>query len=136
MEYIDAKKIVTNSKHLNLDYMACEYVMNIYWGCPHGCIYCYARSDYYDKIGKLGGDFDLVRAKKNALEIIRDDLMQKTRTGIVFMGGMSDAYNPEEKEYKLTRNALELLNAFGFGACILTKSDMVTRDTDVLSDIK
>lgn len=136
MEYIEAKKIVTNVKSVNWDYLAFEYVMNIYWGCSHGCIYCYARSDYYDKIGNLGGKFDCVRAKKNALQIIRNDLQRKVKKGVVFTGGMSDAYNPEEADHKLTRNALELINAFDFGACIITKSDLVTRDTDVFLDIK
>jgi DNA repair photolyase len=135
MEYIDAKRIITDGGHLNWDYLACEYFMNIYWGCSHGCIYCYARSDYYDKIGKLGGNFDLIRAKKDALHIIRDDLQRLPKPGVVFTGGMSDAYNPEENEQRLTRNALELFNAFGFGACVLTKSSLVTRDADVLSDI-
>ena len=136
MEYIDAKRIITDGGHLNWDYLACEYFMNIYWGCSHGCIYCYARSDYYDKIGKLGGNFDLIRAKKDALHIIRDDLQRLTKPGVIFTGGMSDAYNPEESEHRLTGNALELFNAFGFGACVLTKSSLVTRDADVLSDIK
>ena len=136
MEYINAKRIITGGDRLNWDYLACEYYMNIYWGCSHGCIYCYARSDYYDKIGKLGGNFDLIRAKKDALHIIRDDLQRLATPGVIFTGGMSDAYNPEEREHKLTRNALELFNAFGFGACVLTKSASVTRDADVLSDIK
>lgn len=136
MEYMDAKKIIVNSGRLNYDYLACEYVMNIYWGCSHGCIYCYARSDYYDRLGNLGGNFDCVRAKRNALQIIRDDLRRKVKTGVVLSGGMSDAYNPEEKELRLTRNALELINAFDFGACIITKSDLVTRDADILKDIK
>lgn len=136
MEYMDAKKIVVSTGHLNYNYLACEYIMNIYWGCSHGCIYCYARSDYYDKMGNLGGDFDRVRAKKDALRIIRDDLRRKVKTGVVLSGGMSDAYNPEEKELCLTRNALELINAFDFGACIITKSALVTRDTDILQDIR
>lgn len=136
MEYIDAKKIIINVGRINWDYLAFEYVMNIYWGCSHGCIYCYARSNYYDKIGNLNGNFDCVRAKKNALQIIRDDLRRKVKKGVVFTGGMSDAYNPKEKEYKLTRNALELINAFNFGVCIITKSDLVARDTDILMDIK
>ncbi len=135
MELIDAKTIIMNCKP-NTNYLAFEYVMNIYWGCSHGCIYCYARSDYYDKIGNLGGNFDCIRAKRNALQIIRDDLRRKVKTGVIFTGGMSDAYNPEEKEHKLTRNALELINAFDFGICIMTKSNLVTRDTDILLDIK
>jgi len=48
---------------------------------------------------------------------------------------MSDPYNPEEKEHKLTRNALELINAYEFGICIIAKSDLVTRDTTILLDI-
>lgn len=136
MEYMEAKRIVTNVKHVNMDYLAFDYVMNIYWGCNHGCIYCYARSDYYDKIGNMGGNFDSIRAKKDALRIIRDDLRSKVKTGVVFTASMSDAYNAEEKEHKLTRNALELINAFQFGICILTKSDLVMRDTDILLDIK
>ncbi len=83
MEYIDAKKIVMNTKSLNWNYLAFEYSMNIYWGCNHGCIYCYARSDYYDKIGNLGGNFDCIRAKKDALQIIRDDLRRKVKPSVV-----------------------------------------------------
>lgn len=131
MELVDAKTIITNTHILNYNYLAAEYVMNIYKGCSHGCIYCFARSKYY-KID----DFDRVRAKKDALRIIRDDLRRKVKTGVVTTGGVSDPYNPEEREHKLTRNALELLNAFEFGASILTKSTLVTRDIDVLTDIR
>jgi len=131
MEYIDAKTIVTNNKALNRDYLAAEYTMNIYHGCSHGCIYCFARSSYY-KIH----DFDCVKAKKDALRIIRDDLQRKIKPGMVITGGMSDPYNPQEKELKLTRNALELMNAYSFGICILSKSNLVIRDTDILKDIR
>lgn len=131
MEWIDAKTIVTNNKVINRDYLAAEYTMNIYRGCSHGCIYCFARGDYY-KIN----DFDCVKAKKDALKIIRDDLRRKVKPGIIITGGMSDPYNPEERELKLTRNSLELINAFSFGICILTKSNLVTRDTDILKDIQ
>jgi len=130
MDYIDAKTIVTNGGPDNR-YLQAEYVMNIYRGCCHGCIYCYARSNYYEKTD----NFDNVRAKKNALQIIRDDLRRKVNPGVVLTGGVSDPYNPQEKEYKLTRNALELINAFDFGVCIITKSDLVTRDIDILQDI-
>ena len=131
MEWIDAKTIVTNNKALNRNYLAAEYTMNIYRGCSHGCIYCFARSNYY-KIH----DFDCVKAKKDALKIIRDDLQRKIKRGIITTGGMSDPYNPQEKELELTRNALELINAFSFGICILTKSDLVIRDMDILKDIQ
>ena len=135
MEYMDAKKIITNTgsfNNINTGYLSFEYVMNIYWGCSHGCIYCYARSNYYEKTG----NFDNIRAKKDALRIIRDDLRSKVKKGVVFTGGISDPYNPKEEEHKLTRNALELINAFEFGICVITKSDLVIRDTDILLDIK
>lgn len=131
MELVDAKTIVTNNRSLNYDYIAAEYTMNIYKGCSHGCVYCFTRGAFY-KID----DFDRVRAKKDALRIIRNDLARKVKPGIVTTGGTSDPYNPEEKEHKLSRNASELINAFGFGICVLTKSDLVVRDVDVLTDIK
>ena len=132
MEYIDAKKIVMNTGHLNWDYLAHEYVMNIYRGCSHGCIYCYARSNYYEKTD----NFNCVRVKKDALQIIRDDLRRKVKTGVVMVGSASDSYCPEERELKLTRNTLELINAFDFGMSVITKSSLVTRDTDIMLDIK
>lgn len=132
MDYIDAKTIVTNVRHLNWDYLLYEYVMNIYRGCSHGCIYCYARSNYYEKTD----NFDCIRAKKDALQIVRDDLRRKVKRGVVLTGGVSDPYNPGEKEHKFTRHAMELINAFSFGTCIITKSDLVTRDIDIFQDIK
>lgn len=131
MEYIDAKTIVRKCVP-NCNYLSFDYAMDIYRGCSHGCIYCYARSSYYDKTD----DFNRIKAKKNALQIIRDELSSMVKTGVMLMGGVSDPYNPKEKELKLTRNALELINAFNFGACIITKSNLVTRDTDILIDIK
>lgn len=105
--------------------------MNIYRGCCHGCIYCDSRSECY-RID----DFDTVRAKENALEIIRNDLRRKVRSGVVGTGAMSDPYNPFEEQLELTRHALELINAYGFGAAIATKSPLIARDIDVLSEIK
>lgn len=129
MEYVKAKHIVT--KGPGDSWFGEEYNMNIYRGCCHGCIYCDSRSDCY-----CIDNFDQVRAKENALEIIRDDLRRKTKTGVVATGAMSDPYNPFEKELMLTRHALELINAFGFGSAIATKSAMITRDIDVLEEIK
>lgn len=108
-----------------------DYNMNIYRGCCHGCIYCDSRSECYH-IDR----FDTVRAKENTLQIIRDDLQHKAKTGVVGTGAMSDPYNPFEEKELLTRHALELLDAFGFGAAIATKSDLIIRDLDVLKGIQ
>jgi len=104
--------------------------MNIYRGCSHGCIYCDSRSDCFKNT-----DFDIVKVKENALEIIRDELRRKVKLGVVATGAMSDPYNPLERELKLTRNSLELINAFGFGASVATKSALAARDADILRDI-
>lgn len=130
MEYIPAKTIVTRTKAPDA-WFGIDYNMNIYKGCCHGCIYCDSRSACYGI-----EDFDRVRAKENALQVIRDDLRRKVKTGVVGTGAMSDPYNPFEKELLLTRHALELVDAFGFGAAIATKSDLILRDRDVLAGIK
>lgn len=130
MEFVPAKHIVMNCTP-NRNYLAFEYTMNLYFGCNHGCIYCYARSNHYEKTD----NFENIRVKEDALRIVRDDLLRKTQKGIVLSGSVSDPYNILERELQLTRHALELLNAFKFGSCIITKCDLVTRDTDVLTDI-
>jgi DNA repair photolyase len=72
----------------------------------------------------------VIKVKQDALRIIRDDLNRKIKRGVVATGAMSDPYNPLEQELKLTRNALELINAYQFGVAIDTKSDLVIRDTE------
>lgn len=129
MEYAPAKTIVTKTK--DDKWFGINYNMNIYRGCCHGCIYCDSRSDCYQI-----RDFDTVKAKENALQIIRDDLRRKVRTGVVGTGSMSDPYNPFERELLLTRHALELVDAFGFGIAIATKSTLLLRDMDLLSLIR
>lgn len=129
MEYIPAKTIVTATK--SREWFGIDYNMNIYRGCSHGCIYCDSRSDCYHI-----EDFDRVRAKENALLIIRNDLRRKARNGVVGTGAMSDPYNPFEKELLMTRHALELIDAFNFGAAIATKSTMLLRDLDILQTIR
>ena len=129
MEYIKAKTIVTKTK--DTSWFGIDYNMNIYRGCCHGFIYCDIRSDCY-RID----NFDTVRMKEDALKIIRDDLRRKARKGVVGTSAMSDPYNPFEKDLLLTRHALELIHAFRFGAAIATKSDLITRDIDVLRDIQ
>lgn len=129
MEYIPAKTIVTKTKSPS-SWFGIDYNMNIYKGCCHGCVYCDSRSDCYGI-----EDFDRVRAKEDALRIIRDELRRKRSSGVVGTGAMSDPYNPFERDLLLTRHALELLDAFEFGTAIATKSDLLLRDLDILESI-
>lgn len=129
IEYIPAKTIVTKTKDSRR--FGLDYNMNIYKGCCHGCIYCDSRSDCYQI-----DEFDRVRAKENALTIIRDELRRKVKKGVVGTGSMSDPYHPFEKELNLTRHSLELIDAFGFGIAIATKSPLLFRDVDILENIR
>lgn len=128
MEYIDAKTILTKCK--STEWFGTDYNMNIYRGCCHGCIYCDSRSECY-KID----NFDKIRAKKDVLLMLRDELKRKVRSGVIGTGAMSDPYNPFEKELQLTRHSLELIDTFNFGISIVTKSALITRDTDILQSI-
>lgn len=128
MEMIPAKTIVTRNK--DTSWFGSDYNMNLYRGCSHGCIYCDSRSRCYRV-----ENFDHVRVKENALQVVRDDLRRKVKKGVVGSGAMSDAYNPFEREELLTRHSLELLDAFGFGVSMLTKSDMILRDVDLYQSI-
>ena len=129
MEYIPAKHLLIRNK--STAWFGSDHTVNLYRGCCHGCIYCDSRSDCY-RIDQ----FDKVRAKENALPLLRDELRRKIRPGIAGMGAMSDPYNPFEAELRLTRHALELLDAFQFGVTIATKSSLILRDTDMLSMMK
>ena len=125
---IPAKTIV--SAYTEYGWFGTNYTMNIYKGCCHGCIYCDSRSECY-RIE----NFDTVRAKMNALDIISNDLRIKRKKGTVITGSMSDPYNPYERESELSREALKLIDYYKFGICIDTKSDLVVRDTDILQSI-
>lgn len=128
MKTVPAKTILQKNK--SADWFGSDYNMNLYKGCCHGCIYCDSRSECYRV-----EDFETVRAKENCLQILRDELRRKVRTGIVGTGAMCDPYNPFEETEQLTRHALELLDAFEFGVHVLTKSSLIARDTDVFQGI-
>jgi len=130
VQYIPARSIVSSYAENNY-WFGSNYNMNIYKGCCHGCIYCDSRSECYGI-----DDFDTVRAKENALSLIDKELKSKRKTGVIGTGAMSDPYNPFEKELCLTRQALELIDKHGFGVSIITKSDLIIRDIDILQRIK
>lgn len=126
MEFIPAKTLITRTK--DTSWFGTRYNMNIYKGCSHGCIYCDSRSSCYQIEA-----FDTVRAKENALMIIKQQLKGNLGKGVIGTGAMSDPYNPFEKKYGLTRGALELINQYHFGVAIATKSHLIERDIDLLS---
>lgn len=127
---IPAKTIVTKMAKPD-DWFGIKYNMNIYRGCTHDCIYCDSRSICYQNY-----DFDTIKVKENALQLLSNELRRKVKKGIISTGAMSDPYNPLEEQLKLTRSALEIMNEYNFGVSIDTKAALVTRDMDILRDIK
>ena len=129
MDFIKTKTILTKVNY-GKDWYGVDYNMNLYRGCSHGCIYCDSRSNCYHI-----DNFDTPKGKENALVILENELSKKREKGVVGIGSMSDTYNPFEKEYEQTRNALKLLSKYNFGVSIDTKSDLILRDLDILKEI-
>lgn len=105
--------------------------MNIYRGCQHGCIYCDARSKCY----QMNHRFEDIEVKENAPELLENALKRKRRKCMIGTGAMSDPYIPLEKELKLTRRCLEIIDRYGFGVTVQTKSASVMRDIDLFTKI-
>ena len=129
MEFINAKTILQKASH-GEEWFGIDYNMNLYKGCSHKCIYCDSRSNCYQV-----DDFDRVRAKKNEIEILNQELKSKRKKGVIGIGAMSDTYNSFEKQYELTRKALKLISYYRFGVSIETKSNLITRDIDLFKEI-
>lgn len=135
--------------------------LNAYRGCEHGCVYCDGMSEYYH----VDNFMSHIRIKENAAEVLRKELKRmgfssqrelETETLWSFLpdddskrlamriprrivigvcGGVSDGYQPAEREHKITRQILETLLDFRLPAMILTKSNLVLRDIDILKEL-
>jgi DNA repair photolyase len=123
MHFVDAKGILTGKKGY--------YGMNIYRGCTHGCIYCDSRSKCYG----FTHPFEDIEVKQNAPELLEKTLKSKRKKCMIGTGAMSDPYMHCEKELELTRRSLEIILKNGFGVTVQTKSDLILRDIDLLSEI-
>ena len=120
MHYVKAKGLLSNNNG-----------MNIYIGCEHGCIYCDSRSRCYN----MNHAFEDIEVKINAPELLEQALKHKRKRCMIGTGSMSDPYMPLEKELKLTRKCLEIIDKYNFGFTLITKSDLVLRDLDLLKKI-
>jgi len=105
-----------------------KYSLNPYTGCAHGCIYCYASS--YIK------DFFLCRVKPNLLESLRRELKKIPTNSLISLSNTSDPYAPMDAELKITRKCLETFKVYGMRVLIITKSNIVCRDRDLLKEMK
>lgn len=120
MHYIQAKSI-----------LSAQNGMNLYRGCQHGCIYCDSRSTCY----QMNHPFTDIAVKENAISLLEQALRNKRKPCMIGTGAMTDPYIPLEEKLQLTRKALELIDRYGFGIAIQTKSARILRDLDLLKSI-
>jgi len=112
-----------------------DYCINPYVGCMHGCVYCYARfMRRFTNHRERWGEF--VDVKVNAGEVLRKELARTQQRGVALLGSVTDAYQPAERKYKITRALLTALVEARFPLSILTKSDLVLRDLDLLKQLE
>ncbi len=105
--------------------------MNLYRGCTHGCIYCDSRSKCY----QMNHQFEDIEVKSNAIELLENTLKRKRKKCMIGTGSMTDPYLPIETEICNVRKALEIIDYYGFGFTVITKSDLILRDLDLLKKI-
>jgi DNA repair photolyase len=114
--------------------IAFDRSVNPYRGCEHGCIYCYARPSHAHLGLSPGLDFETrLFAKENAARVLERELRRPGyRPAPIMLGANTDAYQPIERQRRLTREILEVLAAFGHPVAIATKSALILRDLDLL----
>jgi DNA repair photolyase len=105
--------------------------MNISRGCVHGCIYCDARSKCYH----IDHDFEDVEIKINAPQLLEAALQRKRKKCVIGTGAMSDPYIPLTENLNNIRTCLEIIEKYGCGLAIQTKSNLILRDLDLLKRI-
>ncbi len=120
MHYVNAKGILSSTNG-----------MNLYRGCSHGCIYCDSRSKCYH----MDHAFEDIEVKANAVELLESALKRKRGKCMLGTGSMTDPYIPLESELGHVRKALSLAYQYGFGFTLITKSNRVLRDLDLLKSI-
>lgn len=120
MHYVKAKGILSSKNG-----------MNLYRGCSHGCIYCDSRSKCYH----MEHDFEDIEIKENAIELLDNALKRKRKKCMLGTGSMTDPYIPLEFEIGNVRKALSLASQYGYGFTLITKSNRILRDLDLLKKI-
>lgn len=129
---IKVKSVLNKTKKRD-DWFLDDYTINLYSSCSFNCLYCYIRgSKYGTNLEKS------VSAKINALEILEKQLYtqyKKRQFGVIVLSSATDPYLPLEENYQLTRGALELIHRYKFPVHIITKSNLIERDFNLLEKI-
>ncbi len=130
----DSQSIISENDSPDVGF---RYSVNPYRGCAHGCSYCYARPTH-EYLGLSAGlDFETkVMVKHRAPELLRDWLARPSwKPEPIAFSGVTDCYQPAEREFELTRGCLQVAEASRQPVTIITKNSLVTRDLDILADM-
>ena len=130
----DSRSVISENDSPDVSF---RYSLNPYRGCLHGCSYCYARPTHEYLGLNAGIDFETkIFVKHKAPELFRDWLSRdKYQPETVMLSGVTDCYQPAERQYQLTRRCLEVARDAGQPMGIVTKNALVTRDLDVLAEM-
>ncbi|HMO37754.1 MAG TPA: PA0069 family radical SAM protein, partial [Gemmatales bacterium] len=114
-----------------------EYTLNPYRGCEHGCSYCYARPTHEYLGFSAGLDFETqILVKADAPSLLRQELRQPAWKGeLINLSGVTDCYQPIERQLQLTRQCLQVIVVFRQACTIVTKNRLITRDVDLLQQL-
>jgi DNA repair photolyase len=114
-----------------------SFSMNVYQGCEHGCIYCFARNSHEYWGYSAGLDFERkIMVKKNAPQLLEEKLKSKNwQAHTIVMSGNTDCYQPAERKFRITRECLEIFLKYRHPVSIITKNALITRDLDILSEL-
>ncbi|MCF7797247.1 MAG: PA0069 family radical SAM protein [Lentisphaeria bacterium] len=130
----NSKTIISYNTSPDIPYDAS---LNPYRGCEHGCSYCYARP-YHEYLGFSAGlDFETkIMVKEDAADVLRRELSRpKWKPKVLNLSGVTDPYQPLERQFELTRSCLTVLAEFHNPVTIVTKNGLVTRDIDLLQEL-
>ncbi len=128
------KQIITSNNSPDVPF---ERSVNPYRGCEHGCIYCFARPTHEYLGYSAGLDFETrILVKYDAASLLRKELASRSwQPQVIAMSGVTDPYQPIERRLGITRACLEVLAEFRNPVGMITKSHLVTRDVDLLSEL-
>jgi len=134
---INAKSIISRMRDgfFAMRYLPFRLTANIYRGCTHGCVYCYAACTHYYMRSSPNLFSKEIYVKKNAPKIFEKEIIkyrQRKKKSVIVIGNISDTYQPIEMKYRLTRKLLEICYEYDFPCFIETKSPLILNDMDII----
>jgi len=137
---INAKSIISRMRDgfFAMRYLPFRLTANIYRGCTHGCVYCYAACTHYYMRSSPNLFSKEIYVKKNAPEIFEKEIIkyeQRKKKSVIVIGNISDTYQPIEIKYRLTRRLLEICYEYNFPCFIETKSPLILNDMDIIEKL-